>query len=350
MRASLVKRSSGADNILLFLISSAVSVVGVRMFLHAFNYPQLAPGSLHIAHAIYGGLFLTISVLLLLSFHGRRVRQAASIIAGLGFGQFIDEIGKFVTKDNNYFYQPTPVIIYIFFISFFFLYRYLDRYTPKGSRELTFDLIEKLEDLADNRFFQSNRAVIEDLVTKILLTPETGIHWLAKSIEKFIPSFPLLPTPKQSKITYRFHSSLKWLDDLVDNRRPTFYFLLFVFSVYVVLSFWTMSAFIYRLTKDTFDPLTVGINTKVEWYVYLAELGSQVLSAIWMCQGFWRLLRRQRRKALLLFKNGLAINLLVTHVFAFYIEQFSAVVSLVGTLILFAIVNNLLEELDTKVD
>jgi len=51
---------------------------------------------------------------------------------------------------------------------------------------------------------------------------------------------------------------------------------------------------------------------------------------------------------LVLFKNGLAINILITHVFAFYIEQFSAAISLLGMLVLFVLVENILEEHDEE--
>jgi len=224
MQSSLVKRSSGADNLLLFLICSAFSVLATRAYLHLMDYPRIATGGIHIAHAIFGGMLLTTSVVLLLCFHGRRIRQLSAVLAGLGFGQFIDEVGKFITKDNDYFYQPVPVIIYCCFIAVFFLYRYLDRYTAKNSRELSYDLIEKLEELADNRFFQSNRVAIEDLLSKILLTPESGFHWLAKGMQSLVPNFPLLPHPKQSHISYRFRTSLKWLDDIIDDRKPTMNF------------------------------------------------------------------------------------------------------------------------------
>jgi hypothetical protein len=45
------------------------------------------------------------------------VRRAAAIVGGVGF--FIDELGKFITEDNNYFYNPAAALIYLIFIGLF---------------------------------------------------------------------------------------------------------------------------------------------------------------------------------------------------------------------------------------
>jgi hypothetical protein len=94
-----------------FLVSAAVMILLIRLQLWATNYPQLGGGKLHIAHLLYGGVLMLIAIGVLVSFVGRTGRLPGAIIGGLGFGFFIDELGKFVTSDNDYFFQPAAAMI-----------------------------------------------------------------------------------------------------------------------------------------------------------------------------------------------------------------------------------------------
>ncbi|MCA9386362.1 hypothetical protein KC717_06990, partial [Candidatus Dojkabacteria bacterium] len=105
----------------IFFVSAIASIFLIRSFLVVTGYPQLGGGGLHIAHMLWGGFLLMIALVLMFIFISRQSAYIASIVGGVGFGTFIDELGKFITADNNYFFQPTFALLYIIFILLFFL-------------------------------------------------------------------------------------------------------------------------------------------------------------------------------------------------------------------------------------
>ena len=117
-----------------FFVAAVASFLGIRAFLSATGYPRIGANGLHIAHMLWGGLLLLLAVLLLLAFLDRSVSHGAAVVAGLGFGTFIDEIGKFVTADNDYFYRPAIALIYGVFVVAFLVARVF-----VGQRRLTPD-------------------------------------------------------------------------------------------------------------------------------------------------------------------------------------------------------------------
>ncbi len=140
-------RHSGAEQYLLVtLLSFAASVTLTRLFLELTGYPQLGGGDLHIAHALWGGLLLYLASLLPLIFANRWVYLASASLAGFGVGLFIDEVGKFITQSNDYFYPLAAPIVYAFFLFTVMLYQRVRRPSRSVRAELygAFDAMEEV--------------------------------------------------------------------------------------------------------------------------------------------------------------------------------------------------------------
>lgn len=130
-----------------FLVSAVFSIVVIRVFLVATGYPQLSGSGLHIAHMLWGGFLMMAAILILISFLSKQAKYVASILGGLGFGVFIDELGKFITHDNNYFFQPAFAFIYIIFVLMFLAIRAIEKSMKVLQKDYTINALEVIKEV-----------------------------------------------------------------------------------------------------------------------------------------------------------------------------------------------------------
>jgi hypothetical protein len=143
--------------VLVTIAAFAVTVAGVRWYLDLAGYPTIGDGEIHLAHVLWGGLLLVVAALLPILFVGRRALLLAALLAGVGAGLFIDEVGKFITTSNDYFFAPAAPIIYGGLLLLVLLWSLVRRATGDSPLDVTQAAVEALADGVDGRLTEADR-------------------------------------------------------------------------------------------------------------------------------------------------------------------------------------------------
>lgn len=112
-RVGMLRDTMSSAQVEALLIVAVATILITRLYLHLTGYPQVGGAVLHVAHVLWGGLLMVAALIVSLTYLGRSPHGATVLLGGIGFGLFLDEVGKFVTKSNDYFFQPAVAIMYV---------------------------------------------------------------------------------------------------------------------------------------------------------------------------------------------------------------------------------------------
>jgi hypothetical protein len=295
-----------------FLVSAVAMILVIRLQLWLTNYPQLGGGKLHIAHLLWGGVFMLIALGMLLSFLGRSLRAPAAIVGGIGFGFFIDELGKFITSDNDYFFKPTAALIYVIFIALFLITRAMQRRRGFTPREYLLNAMDLATDAARRDFDEREKRRALQLLDKA--DPRDP---LVPPLRRLLQEIDAMPAPPPRWWTRRAVAARDWYFGVV--RRPRFARAIgWVFVVWTVIT-------IVQVVGLTFD---VGQTVRHLSFVNVCNLVSCLVAGGFVIAGVQQLGAGDRPAAYRRFDRALLVSIFVTQVFAFVESEFSAVFGL----------------------
>jgi hypothetical protein len=113
--------------------------------------------------------------------------MAGALLAGVGVGLFIDEVGKFITRSNDYFYPAAAPIVYVFFVLTVLMYLQVRRPGRKDSRGELYAALDELEEVLDRDFEPMERRALEARLSAVAQDREQpDIARLASALLRFL--------------------------------------------------------------------------------------------------------------------------------------------------------------------
>ncbi|MFI5261164.1 MAG: hypothetical protein ACHQZR_01260 [Candidatus Limnocylindrales bacterium] len=308
----------------LFLVGAVVAVLAIRVYLNLTGFPKVGGGVLHISHMLWGGLLLLIGVFLYATFLDRRVRPIAAVVAGVGFGTFIDEIGKFVTADNDYFFKPTGALIYLALVGVFLLVRATQVRRMLAPQDA---LAEALILAANAQGGQLDVAARRRALG--LIAQADHADPLVEAVHRYLEGVPTAGDAPLASLLDR----VERLYLRVEGESWFERFLAVVFGLYAIGS--VVAAGVLLIA---FGDLAAGGDV-----VNLGLAISAIASGLLVARGLL-LLPTSRLAAYHYATWGILVSLLVTQPFLFYVSEPFAILGLVANLLAYAGVRTLIAQ------
>lgn len=317
LRLGLPRDPAASSHITGFLVTTLATVILTRLLLSLTGFPQLGGGGVHVSHVLWGGLLMALAFIVLMTFLGPVVRRLAVLLAGVGFGLFIDEIGKFVTADYDYFWEPTAALIYLVVIGLGLFADVLQRRHPRSPAEFLAAAADQAVAGLAGGFSTRERTRARWYLSRAGDAPGADeVRALLDSVEHDAAE---VPDP--------IGATTRWIVDasrwLVRARWVPWV----TVGVLVVTSVVTLARGVYgwRATDDEPTWLVVG--------VLLSGLASTAFAVVGLVR-----VRADREAGYRWFRRAVLVALLVTQIFLFRLSPWDATVGLLVDLVILAVV------------
>jgi hypothetical protein len=310
-----------------FLVAAVVAILAIRFFLTLAGFPQVGGRGLHIAHLLWGGVLMLVALILLLAFLGRRIQHSAAVLGGIGFGTFIDELGKFITSDNNYFFQPAIALIYGIFVVLFLVFRRIERPSTYSAAELLANALDEVKEVVlHNKTSRFDPRIIAHLRSTDTADP------LNAALADVLQQAEQVPAQERTRVE-RIAQSISVFSTRLAHQPWIDLALLLVFVAHTLYTFG--GALLSIAALPTHDRLGRGD------FVHVALVASNIVVVALFAVGLL-VLPRSRLSAYRWFKRAILISLLVTQVLQFYLVQLVGITGVGVDLLVLSVLNGMI--------
>jgi len=339
----LVQREKAVRYMVISLLSFVATVSVVRSFLVLSGYPQIGSGTLHIAHVLWGGLILYIAAILPLIYISPRLHNVGAVLSGVGMGLFIDEVGKFITRQYDYFFPAAAPIMYVFFLLVVILVIMINRPRVVDGRAELVQALEIVREQLYRPLEPVEREHIERDLNKVIDTDPNTLHQdMARRMLELVRSDPRTAPETRPAWWLRLTKQLEqWLTErrlssllgmgmvllgLVTLKNPLQVWLEHVIPNSALVAF--LQSHAGRQIAPTDAPT-----------LFITRLALEVLVGLLLLVSVGLLVAGKKRLACNLGYFSLLVSLVVLDMLLFYFEQFSTVaIVLLQLVVLFGVI------------
>lgn len=331
------------EYLLITLISFATSVSITRLFLELTGYPQLGGGELHIAHVLWGGLLLFVGSLLPLVFSNRWALDLSALFSGIGIGLFIDEVGKFITQSNDYFYPSAAPIIYAFFLLTALLYVRVKHSGQINPRIYMYHAFKELEELLDNDLsITENDEIVNHLEIVLQTSSDIQIIKLAEVLLGYLKERETYLIPH--KLTF-WEKSYERIINFEENwlKKKTMTYLLAgaliawgiysIFEPWVILRIFNNPEMMEVILQNLISNNLVNSHKSLNWFQI--KIGLEGALGIFSIISGLLIIFRKEHAGVNIGIAAMLIQLVIANLLLFYFDQFSTIINALGQFIIF---------------
>ena len=270
----------------------------------------------------------------MLIYANRWVYRLGAVLAGVGVGLFMDEVGKFITQTNDYFYPPAASIIYVFFLLVVIFYMEVRRPNRRDARSELYRALDTFEEVLDRDLDDVERSELEGRLHYIVQNAE---HYefsnLAEELLQFVQSKHIPIAQRRQGWFERLLESVRTFDQRWFTRKRMKVVLLGGLGVLGIWALRDLTLLLLEgesykyLVQVLVDQITHGRVTSTTSLAWLtAGIGLKAALGLALLVGIGLSLTKKEPQGLRLLYFVLLLFLTVANSLEFYFEQFSTIV------------------------